>query len=213
MHLDKNLKVEFVYNHLTQFNNEAKAETREAGPSEAALYAGKNKKFNKDMRGAKSGQNQGSSLNQKGSRFTEGVQNPKQDSNHSSNACWHLHPEKAPEWWQENQEKWKSNKDKNQVNYYMSLVTPWINHGDPKSRIILDSGASAHIFNNKQYFSQLELRDLDVIKTGKESVTLPIRGVGKVTLTWKNRQLKLQNCLKDYKTIFQGNLDNHLKNV
>ncbi|KNZ61861.1 hypothetical protein VP01_13494g1, partial [Puccinia sorghi] len=54
MHSDKDLKVEFVCNHLTQFNNEAKAETRETAPTEAALYTGKNQKFNKNMRNSKS---------------------------------------------------------------------------------------------------------------------------------------------------------------
>ncbi|KNZ54549.1 hypothetical protein VP01_2917g2 [Puccinia sorghi] len=177
MHSDKDLKVKFVCNHLTQFNNDAKAETRESGQSEAALYAGKNKKFNKNMRGGKSNQNQGSGANQKGSRCTEGYHNLKQDYNHSSDACWHLNPKKALDWWQENQEKWKSNKDRNQVNYYMLLVTLWINRRDPKSRIILDSGASAHIFNDKKYFSRLELNDFDVIKTRKENATLPIKGM------------------------------------
>ncbi|KNZ54761.1 hypothetical protein VP01_2861g4 [Puccinia sorghi] len=107
MHSEKDLKVKFVCNHLTQFNDEAKAETREA-----ALYTGKNEKFNKNMRNSKSGQNQGSSGNKKNSRCTEGSHNPRQDSNHSSDLCWNLHPEKAPDWWRENQEKWKSNKDK-----------------------------------------------------------------------------------------------------
>ncbi|KNZ63111.1 hypothetical protein VP01_11879g2, partial [Puccinia sorghi] len=51
MHSDKDLKVEFVCNHLTQFNNESKAETREPGSlADAALYAGKNESFNQSMR-------------------------------------------------------------------------------------------------------------------------------------------------------------------
>ncbi|KNZ51184.1 hypothetical protein VP01_4057g3 [Puccinia sorghi] len=218
MHSDKDLKVEFVCNHLTQLNNKAKAKTRESGPSEAASYAGKNKNFNKNIKAciARKDNNErdskGAGLTTMGSELSEvvflmgtrrntthnpnkGYHNPKQDSNHSSKACWHLNPDKAPGWWRENQEKWKLNKDKNQVNYYMSLVTLWINHGDPKSRIILDSGASAHIVNDKQDFSQLELNNFDVIKTGKENATLPIKGMGNVTLQWKDRQIKLQNCL------------------
>ncbi|KNZ51541.1 hypothetical protein VP01_3911g7 [Puccinia sorghi] len=147
------------------------------------------------MRNFKSNQNQVASGNQKISCCVEGSHNPKQDSNHSSKACWHLHPEKAPYWWRENQDKWKSNKDKNQVNYYMSLIALWINKGDTKLRIILDSGASAQIFNNKRYFSRLELNNLYVIKTGKESATLPIRGTGDVILQWKNHKIKLQDCL------------------
>ncbi|KNZ54047.1 hypothetical protein VP01_3062g1, partial [Puccinia sorghi] len=155
MHSDKDLKVKFVCNHLTQFNNESKAETRETSSMDAALYAGKNEKFNKTMRGSK--QNTGG--NQKASRCTE---------------------DKAPDWWQESQEKWKTNKNKDQVNYYLSLVTLWVNHGNSKSRIILDSGASAHIFNDKRYFSQIEPCS---------------NGMGEVTLRWNDRQIKLQNCL------------------
>ncbi|KNZ53473.1 hypothetical protein VP01_322g3 [Puccinia sorghi] len=191
MHSDKDLKVEFVCNHLTQFNNESKAETRETSSTDAALYAGKNEKFNKTMRGSK----QSAGGNQKASRCTEGWHNPKQDVNHTSDACWHLHPDKAPDWWRESQEKWKTNKNKDQVNYYLSLVTLWINHGNSKSRIILDSGASAHIFNDERYFSHLEPCSHDVIKTGKQDATLPIKGTGEVTLRWNDRQIKLQNCL------------------
>ncbi|KNZ57950.1 hypothetical protein VP01_2033g4 [Puccinia sorghi] len=186
MHSDKDLKVEFVCNHLTQFNNESKAETRDSQPTEAALYSGKNEKFNKTMRGSK---------NQNNSRCTEGNHNPKQDSNHSSDSCWHLNPDKAPEWWRENQEKWKKDKGKGQVNYYMSLVSLWINYGDSKSCIILDSGASAHIFNDKCFFVSLESKQCDVIKTGKQDATLPIKGVGDVVLQWNGRSLKLLNCL------------------
>ncbi|KNZ52703.1 hypothetical protein VP01_3476g1 [Puccinia sorghi] len=134
MNSDKDLKVEF-----------------------ASLYAGKNKKFKKSMRGSKTSQNN----NQKGSRCMEDYQSPKQDSNHSSDSCWHLHHKKAPDWWRESQERWKSNKDKNQVNYYMSLMTLWINHGDPKLWV-----------------------DHDVIKTGKHDVNLPIKGSGEVNLQW-----------------------------
>lgn len=168
MHSDKTLKVDFVCNHLTQYNNESKAKTRDASTSEAALYSGKNKKFNRTMRSSKWGQNTDSNSNQKGSRCTDGYHNPKQDHNHSSDSCWHLHPDKAPDWWRESQEKWKNgNKNKSHVNYYLSLVTLWINNRDSKSKIILDSGASAHIFNDKRYFSKLNLQNLDSIKTGK----------------------------------------------
>ncbi|KNZ63110.1 hypothetical protein VP01_11879g1, partial [Puccinia sorghi] len=140
MHSDKDLKVEFVCNHLTQFNNESKAETREPGSlADAALYAGKNESFNQSMRPLNTNRNIGPGNNsKKESRCTNGYHNPKQDQNHKSNACWHLHPDRAPDWWRESQERWKATKDKKEVNYYISLVSLWINNGDPKSRIILD---------------------------------------------------------------------------
>ncbi|KNZ45702.1 hypothetical protein VP01_788g2 [Puccinia sorghi] len=33
-------------------------------------------------------------------------------------------------------------------NYFSSLITLWIQSGDPRAQIILDSGAYAHIFND-----------------------------------------------------------------
>ncbi|KNZ44568.1 hypothetical protein VP01_9020g2, partial [Puccinia sorghi] len=62
-------------------------------------------------------------------------------------------------------------------------------------KIVLDSGASAHIFNDPRFFDQLELRDHNVICTGKEGATLPIKGVGRVTLQWDNSTVLLDNCL------------------
>ncbi|KNZ44867.1 hypothetical protein VP01_8743g1 [Puccinia sorghi] len=93
MHSDKDLKVKFVFNHSTQFNNKSRAETRETGSlTDAALYTGKNERFNWTMRASTaSGTN-----SRKDSRCTEGHHNSKQDYNHKSESCWHLHPDKAP---------------------------------------------------------------------------------------------------------------------
>ncbi|POV98137.1 hypothetical protein PSHT_14197 [Puccinia striiformis] len=185
MHSDKSLTVKFF-----QFNNENRAEVRESSSTnQAALISTKNQRSNKNNEG-RSGQS-GAGSN-RGKRCTTGFHNPKQDDNHFSDSCWHLHPDKAPEWWREAQAKWQSNKN---VNYYTSLVTLWTNDGGSKTKIVLDSGASAHIFNDVQFFSNLELRDLDVIRTGKKDATLPIKGMGKVTLQWGNSVLTLDNCL------------------
>ncbi|KNZ59434.1 hypothetical protein VP01_1730g4 [Puccinia sorghi] len=190
MHTDKNLTAEFVCDHLTQFNNETRAESNDTTSTKAVLFTGKQNKQNS----SKKNNNQLKSSQ----RCTEGFHNPKQDDNHSSDTCWHLHPDRAPDWWKESQAKWKANKDKTQTgqaNYYMSLVTLWINQGDAGSRLILDSGASAHIFNDKRYFSKLNLKDLDVIKTGKAGATLPIVGQGTVQLKWGKATISLSDCL------------------
>ncbi|POV94118.1 hypothetical protein PSTT_17014, partial [Puccinia striiformis] len=148
--------------------------------------------FNKSNKNNEGRSGQSGAGSNRGKRCTTGFHNPKQDDNHFSDSCWHLHPDKAPEWWREAQAKWQSNKN---VNYYTSLVTLWTNDGGSKTKIVLDSGASAHIFNDVQFFSNLELRDLDVIRTGKKDATLPIKGMGKVTLQWGNSVLTLDNCL------------------
>ncbi|KNZ54966.1 hypothetical protein VP01_2805g4 [Puccinia sorghi] len=199
MHSDKELDVEFVCNHLIQFNNESRAESsQEKGlPTEAALFSSKNKVHSKNRASDKSGNQQSSSK-----RCRDGYHNPKQDGNHSSDNCWHLHPEVAPEWWTESQAQWKAtqtqlraNKEKSKENYFISLLTLWIDSGDPKNRIILDSGASAHIFNDERFFESLQLGEFDFIKTGKQGATLPIKGKGSVLLKWGDRVIRLENCL------------------
>ncbi|KNZ58951.1 hypothetical protein VP01_1827g1 [Puccinia sorghi] len=80
-------------------------------------------------------------------------------------------------------------------NYFMLLLTLWIESGDSDSRIILDSGASGHIFNDLKFFVHVEMGDFDIIKTGKKDATLPIKGRGSVALTWGNKMIKLENCL------------------
>ncbi|KNZ53086.1 hypothetical protein VP01_3349g4, partial [Puccinia sorghi] len=92
--------------------------------------------------------------------------------NHSVDLCWHLHPEKAPDRWQEAQEKWQVDKNKSNINYCLSLVTLWTAINDPKISIVLNSGASAHIFNDNQFFDKLELGGKDVLNRGKNEGNL-----------------------------------------
>ena len=127
----------------------------------------------------------------------EGHHNPKQDGNHKADSCWHLHPDRAPEWWRENQVKWKESKAKNEApsNYLLSLLKLWVNHLDQNSQLILNSGASAHIFNHANFFSHLELGNFLVLKTGKAKATLPVMGQGKVQLKWGNTLIALLDCL------------------
>ncbi|KNZ52358.1 hypothetical protein VP01_3604g1 [Puccinia sorghi] len=184
MHSEKDLTVHFVCNHLTQYNKEAKAETKEDSvTTDAALYS------NKDKRKKKSKPGKSKTL----ARCTHNYHNPKQDENHKASSCWHLHPDKAPDWWKKEQAKWKASKSES--NYFMSLLTLWVEKGDNKLRIILDSGALAHIFNDEQFFSQITKGDFEVIKTGKENATLPIKGKGSVRLKWGNSAIQLEDCL------------------
>ncbi|OAV84877.1 hypothetical protein PTTG_30985, partial [Puccinia triticina 1-1 BBBD Race 1] len=105
MHSDKNLTVQFVCNHLTQFNNENRAEVKESSSStQAALVSTRTQRPNQ-----KGGQ--GSSGSNSSKRCTPGYHNPKQDANHTADSCWHLHSEKAPEWWRDAQAKWQASKN------------------------------------------------------------------------------------------------------
>ncbi|KNZ60513.1 hypothetical protein VP01_1542g2, partial [Puccinia sorghi] len=184
MHSDKELNVQFVCNHLIQYNNEAKAETKDdTMTTDAVLFS------NKDMRK----NNPRFGKNKNTTRCTQNYHNPKQDDKHNTDSCWHLHPEKAPDWWKEEQAKWKARKS--ETNYFMSLLTLWVEKGDNKSRIILDSGASAQVFNDEQFFTHITRGKFDEIKTGKEDSTLPIKGKGTVRMKWGNRVIQLEDCL------------------
>ncbi|KNZ50330.1 hypothetical protein VP01_4489g2 [Puccinia sorghi] len=185
MHSDKELDVSFVCNHLIQFKNESMKTPSTS--TEAALFSEKGKRSKPLGNDRQSNSSTGSK------RCKSGFHNPKQDANHSSENCWHLHPDKAPEWWRESQAQWKASKEKE--NYFMSLLTLWIESGNPRGQIILDSGASAHIFNDKRFFNHLEMGSFDLIKTGKKEATLPIKGRGSVKLTWGSMTIQLENCL------------------
>ncbi|POV98101.1 hypothetical protein PSTT_14653 [Puccinia striiformis] len=99
------------------------------------------------------------------------------DDNHFSDSCWHLHPDKAPNGGEKL--KQSGNLIKCQLLYVVghSLDKRW------------------RIENQNRTRYNLELRDLDVIRTGKKDATLPIKGMGKVTLQWGNSVLTLDNCL------------------
>ncbi|KNZ49890.1 hypothetical protein VP01_4714g1 [Puccinia sorghi] len=171
MHSDKELNVEFICNHL------------------AVLFS--NKTNPNKSQGSEKKYGQSNSSKQCKSAY----HNPHQDNNQSSNNYWHLHSEKAAEWWRDSQVQWKAGKEKEKENYFMSLLTLFIEPGNPNQRIILDSGALAHIFNDTQFFESLELGNLVVIKTGKQGATLPSKRKGTVRLVWDNLTISLSNCL------------------
>ncbi|KNZ63354.1 hypothetical protein VP01_1155g2 [Puccinia sorghi] len=109
MHSDKEINANFVCNHLIPLNNGSQAEVKEltSTTTEAALYSlrGKN---NNNSNGNKCIRNQSNSSK----RCKSGFHNSKQDANHSSDNYWHLHPDKAPDWWKESHAQWKAGKEK-----------------------------------------------------------------------------------------------------
>ncbi|PLW49959.1 hypothetical protein PCASD_01262 [Puccinia coronata f. sp. avenae] len=190
---DKDLSVEFVCNHLIQFSNKSKAEIKDSAPTnQASLFSNKNKTHSKEEKSSNN------SPSNPPKQCTTGRHLSSQDHNHTEDNCWHVHPEKAPKWWQEAQAKWKASKSDN---YFMLLVTLWIKNGDNRSKIFLDSGSSSHVFNDARFFDKLELKDLDVIKTGKEGASIPIKGLGIVILKWGDTTVALEDCL--YVVVFQ----------
>ncbi|KNZ60501.1 hypothetical protein VP01_1544g1 [Puccinia sorghi] len=93
-----NVGIKFPQDILRQIvhsDKELNAKTKDATTTtfNVALFSKKGKS-GKSAGGEKSG-NQQNPLN----RCKSGYNNPKQDENHSSDNCWHLHPDKVPECW------------------------------------------------------------------------------------------------------------------
>lgn len=97
MHTDKELLVKYVLNHLTQLNKKSKAQGSQDIPNNQSGIALMNTKSLAS-----------NTHNGERQRCMEGWQNPKQDKLHTANNYWHLHPELAPDWWREDQTKWKA---------------------------------------------------------------------------------------------------------
>jgi hypothetical protein len=93
----------------------------------------------------------------------------------------------------------------------MSLITLWIEKGSSRSKIILDSGSTSHIFNDKLFFDQVDLGNFDSIRTGKENTNLQIKGHGRVILQWGKMKVALEDCLYVLDIVFNlispGTLD------
>lgn len=169
MHSDKH-DVTFFCNHLIQHANENKAETREKQPpSKSAMVTLKSR----------------SKFSNRGSQWVQGFHNPRQDSRHNAKECWHLHPELAPAWWSKGKSKWKDQREKgSEVAHHYTFITLEITATVPTTSLILNSGASAHIFNNKYLFYDFKKESEEVIKTGKAGASMAIKGQGSVSLHW-----------------------------
>ncbi|KNZ60895.1 hypothetical protein VP01_1486g2 [Puccinia sorghi] len=171
MHSNKELTVDFVYNHSNKYNKKAKGEVKDHSDSNQADL------FSKDGEHWKTNQ-KSESGNIAGRHCKMGYHNPKQNSSNNSASCWHLNPNRVPEWWREAQAKFEavkksncfmSHQAKNKGNMYtlprykgaplylarqcvhiactlglVSLVILWVENGKTMSKIILDSGSSCN---------------------------------------------------------------------
>lgn len=179
MHSDKEITVDLVLNHLTQLNNKKKSKISKSKSHKTALITSERQKPSVP----------------KDQRCRKGFHNPK-SKDHPEERCWHKYKNLAPDWWKEAQAKWRAqfNHKDREVAHYHALVTTWIENISTDYRIILDSGASCHMFNSKAYFTELNKEIGDSISTGKEGANLPILGKGTVKLSWRSSHITLSNC-------------------
>lgn len=179
MHVEKQLTVDVVFNHLIQYNNERKAQSKTPKSNSDLTLVTTKVKSEKETKRVKM-------------RCREGYHDP--NAPHSESSCFHLHPENAPSWWVEQQNKWKSKMNKQPTINYHALLNLWIN-ANSSPNLLLDSGANIHIFNDERYFHSLLMQDEpEEVKTGKLEANLKIRGTGTVKLEWKDSVITLENC-------------------
>lgn len=183
MHSNKIVTMDLVLNHPTQLENKTKVKSKETKLSNTALISSHPPKKPVPAE----------------FRCRRGYHNP-QSPNHPKSKCWHLHEHIAPDWWKESQAQWRAQLNTHskakEVAHYVALLTTWIKEVNPLNKIIINSGASCHMFNSPLFFSQLNhLSSDDFINTGKEGARLSIKGKGVVKFSWKGSSVTLSNCL------------------
>ncbi|MBW0461525.1 hypothetical protein O181_001240 [Austropuccinia psidii MF-1] len=117
---------------------------------------------------------------------TNGKHNPK-STTHKREECWAENPQLRP--------NRKDNKRKKFQSTAKALVTSSSNSQTGPSQVILDCGATHHMFNSKAFFTSLRNTSPFSVTTGDSSSSLEACGTGTVVLYCKNQPLTLYNCL------------------
>ncbi|MBW0539129.1 hypothetical protein O181_078844 [Austropuccinia psidii MF-1] len=118
---------------------------------------------------------------------TNGKHNDKSTS-HTKNKCWAENPHLRP--------TRKDNKQRRtEANSYLAkaLITSLTNA--PEDQLILDCGATHHMFNSTKFFLSLSNSTSIPVTTGDTKSSLKAIGVGKVLLLCNSQPLKLADCL------------------
>ncbi|MBW0491303.1 hypothetical protein O181_031018 [Austropuccinia psidii MF-1] len=122
---------------------------------------------------------------------TNGKHNPK-STTHKKEECWAENPQLRPNQKDNKQKKFQS------TAYFSTakaLVTSSRNSQSGPSQVILDCGATHHMFNSKTCFTLLRNTSPFSITTGDSNSSLEACGTGTVVLYFKNQPLTLDDCL------------------
>ncbi|MBW0565799.1 hypothetical protein O181_105514 [Austropuccinia psidii MF-1] len=118
---------------------------------------------------------------------TNGKHNNKSTS-HTKNKCWEENPHLKP--------IHKDNKQtKLEANSYLAKALITSVTTVPEDQLILDCGATHHMFNSQKLFLSLSDPTNIPVMTGNTNSSLKAGGVGKVSLLCDSRPLELDDCL------------------
>ncbi|MBW0532418.1 hypothetical protein O181_072133 [Austropuccinia psidii MF-1] len=124
-----------------------------------------------------------------------GKHNPK-NTTHKENSCWVEHPELRPP---SNRGRKKYGKQDNEAETHQTgasalLKSKTLNTTE-ENNLVVDCGATHHMFNDKRLFANfIETKELK-IATSDPTSSLISPGKGTVTITTNDNKLVLQNCL------------------
>ncbi|MBW0536559.1 hypothetical protein O181_076274 [Austropuccinia psidii MF-1] len=110
---------------------------------------------------------------------------------HKREECWAENPHLRP--------SRKDKKRKNNPSAHLSIVQALITLSEsthPTSdQVVIDCGATHHMFNNTKFFSNQPRSVRSEVATGDSQSHLIATGIGKVTLICNGKTLNLENCL------------------
>ncbi|MBW0530767.1 hypothetical protein O181_070482 [Austropuccinia psidii MF-1] len=124
-----------------------------------------------------------------------GKHNPK-NTTHKESSCWVEHPELHPP---SNRGRKKYSKQDNEAKTHQTgasaLLTSKALNTNEENSLVVDCGATHHMFNNEKLFANfIEMKELK-IATSNPTSSLISAGKGTVTIITNNNKLILQNCL------------------
>ncbi|MBW0512781.1 hypothetical protein O181_052496 [Austropuccinia psidii MF-1] len=124
-----------------------------------------------------------------------GKHNPK-NTTHKESSCWVEHPELRPP---SNRGRKKFSKQDNKAETHQTgasalLTAKMVNSTDENS-LVVDCGATHHMFNDKRLFTNFIKTEELKIATSNPTSSLISTGKGTVTIMMDNNKLSLQNCL------------------
>ncbi|MBW0549089.1 hypothetical protein O181_088804 [Austropuccinia psidii MF-1] len=122
-----------------------------------------------------------------------GKHNPK-NTTHKPESCWAEHPELRPP--PRNKSKKRTNDAETHQTGLEALFTTKHNKtpNTPLS-LVIDCGATHHMFNNKEIFTELASNHNEVIATSDPSSNLICEGRGTVKIVINNKIFTLKDCL------------------
>ncbi|MBW0590482.1 hypothetical protein O181_130197 [Austropuccinia psidii MF-1] len=122
----------------------------------------------------------------------DGKHNPK-NTTHKQENCWAEHPELRPP--PRNKNKKKSSEAETHQTGFEALLTHPYSSPDSSSSLVIDCGATHHMFSDEKLFTELIRTPEERISTSDPKRSLVCKGRGTVQIDINSKSMILQNCL------------------